>query len=122
MPPAPGSRSCGPTASISPPRSCSSSRAAGVSTPTLSGTTSSAPWAAEAGRARGSLRREHTHEHAAPAGPVELGEVHALPRAQLQAAVRQRHGDAAVSYTHLRAHETVLDLVCRLLLEKKKTQ
>ena len=30
--------------------------------------------------------------------------------------------DAPVSYTHLRAHETVLDLVCRLLLEKKKTQ
>ena len=28
----------------------------------------------------------------------------------------------AVSYTHLRAHETVLDLVCRLLLEKKKAQ
>ena len=27
----------------------------------------------------------------------------------------------AVSYTHLRAHETVLDLVCRLLLEKKQT-
>ena len=27
----------------------------------------------------------------------------------------------AVSYTHLRAHETVLDLVCRLLLEKKNT-
>ena len=27
----------------------------------------------------------------------------------------------SVSYTHLRAHETVLDLVCRLLLEKKKT-
>ena len=26
----------------------------------------------------------------------------------------------AVSYTHLRAHETVLDIVCRLLLEKKK--
>src|SRR5665811_2510921 len=26
----------------------------------------------------------------------------------------------AVSYTHLRAHETVLDVVCRLLLEKKK--
>ena len=30
-----------------------------------------------------------------------------------------RDGDAAVSYTHLRAHETVLDLVCRLLLETK---
>ena len=28
--------------------------------------------------------------------------------------------EEAVSYTHLRAHETVLDLVCRLLLEKKK--
>ena len=27
-----------------------------------------------------------------------------------------------VSYTHLRAHETVLDLVCRLLLAKKKKQ
>ena len=26
---------------------------------------------------------------------------------------------SSVSYTHLRAHETVLDLVCRLLLEKK---
>ena len=29
---------------------------------------------------------------------------------------------ASVSYTHLRAHETVLDLVCRLLLEKKKNK
>ena len=28
-------------------------------------------------------------------------------------------GTNAVSYTHLRAHETVLDLVCRLLLEKQ---
>ena len=27
-----------------------------------------------------------------------------------------------VSYTHLRAHETEADLVCRLLLEKKKPQ
>ena len=30
------------------------------------------------------------------------------------------HMPTAVSYTHLRAHETVLDLVCRLLLEKQK--
>src|SRR5664280_2874205 len=30
------------------------------------------------------------------------------------------HCVESVSYTHLRAHETVLDLVCRLLLEKKK--
>ena len=41
-------------------------------------------------------------------------------------AVQQHHrrrdfAHKAVSYTHLRAHETVLDLVCRLLLEKKKT-
>ena len=28
--------------------------------------------------------------------------------------------DKAVSYTHLRAHETPEHLVCRLLLEKKK--
>ena len=33
-----------------------------------------------------------------------------------------KYGLAAVSYTHLRAHETVLDLVCRLLLEKKNKQ
>ncbi len=32
-----------------------------------------------------------------------------------------RGGDAGPgSYTHLRAHETTLQLVCRLLLEKKK--
>ena len=32
---------------------------------------------------------------------------------------RKFHSYNAVSYTHLRAHETVLDLVCRLLLENK---
>src|SRR5665648_1197995 len=31
-------------------------------------------------------------------------------------------GSITVSYTHLRAHETRHDLVCRLLLEKKKTK
>ena len=31
----------------------------------------------------------------------------------------ETEGFNPVSYTHLRAHETVLDLVCRLLLEKK---
>src|SRR5450756_2922659 len=30
------------------------------------------------------------------------------------------HTTNSVSYTHLRAHETRHDLVCRLLLEKKK--
>ena len=34
----------------------------------------------------------------------------------------QRLSLTPVSYTHLRAHETVLDLVCRHLLEKKKKQ
>ena len=34
----------------------------------------------------------------------------------------KKHNIVAVSYTHLRAHETVLDLVCRLLLEKKKNK
>ena len=47
-----------------------------------------------------------------------------LPAAQnpeLKAELEAMRGAIeAVSYTHLRAHETVLDLVCRLLLEKKK--
>ena len=30
------------------------------------------------------------------------------------------HDSKAVSYTHLRAHETSLHLVCRLLLEKNQ--
>src|SRR5678810_434122 len=33
-----------------------------------------------------------------------------------------RYGYTPVSYTHLRAHETGRNLVCRLLLEKKKLQ
>ena len=33
-----------------------------------------------------------------------------------------KNWEEPVSYTHLRAHETVLDLVCRLLLEKKKNK
>src|SRR5665648_1245625 len=34
--------------------------------------------------------------------------------------MRQKPSTRTVSYTHLRAHETRHDLVCRLLLEKKK--
>ena len=42
-------------------------------------------------------------------------------RVQILTRVKIRNTQSnAVSYTHLRAHETVLDLVCRLLLEKKK--
>ena len=45
------------------------------------------------------------------AGPYELG--YAPRGAAFQQAM------TPVSYTHLRAHETELDLVCRLLLETK---
>src|SRR5665811_1088533 len=41
-------------------------------------------------------------------------------RGYYEKASRRSGVTGAVSYTHLRAHETVLDLVCRLLLEKKK--
>ena len=41
---------------------------------------------------------------------------------QLNARKDVLSGQEPVSYTHLRAHETVLDLVCRLLLEKKKNK
>ena len=44
-----------------------------------------------------------------------------MTRVPLEAATKSaKAAQAPVSYTHLRAHETVLDLVCRLLLEKKK--
>ena len=58
-----------------------------------------------------------------------LGELHPLPPEHRAILPGEQRGDDApgaeldrldpVSYTHLRAHETVLDLVCRLLLEKK---
>ena len=41
------------------------------------------------------------------------------PRNRRLPAIATEHRLEAVSYTHLRAHETVLDIVCRLLLEKK---
>ena len=41
-------------------------------------------------------------------------------RMKTEADLKKESKPRAVSYTHLRAHETVLDLVCRLLLEKKK--
>ena len=44
------------------------------------------------------------------------------PRLAVDRHLALLHGLEPVSYTHLRAHETVLDLVCRLLLEKKKQQ
>ena len=54
----------------------------------------------------------------------ELRETHLLPLASLLESIGAVSFEllviGAVSYTHLRAHETVLDIVCRLLLEKKK--
>ncbi len=42
--------------------------------------------------------------------------IHSLDRPSLLKEIAKQ----PVSYTHFRAHETVLELVCRLLLEKKK--
>ena len=53
------------------------------------------------------------------------GKVYINGRESLQLSDRERtairrQSIGTVSYTHLRAHETREDLVCRLLLEKKK--
>ena len=45
-----------------------------------------------------------------------------LSQGERGAALSPTLSQGAVSYTHLRAHETVLDLVCRLLLEKNNIQ
>ena len=52
---------------------------------------------------------------------ILMGEYHGSHQLSLftQAIIPPLHKSGSVSYTHLRAHETVLDLVCRLLLEKK---
>ena len=43
----------------------------------------------------------------------------AVPETRIIMLTMSDEEDDPVSYTHLRAHETVLDLVCRLLLEHK---
>ena len=55
-------------------------------------------------------------------GILNLGELQGawLGNRAVHAEILRDQVVKAVSYTHLRAHETVLDLVCRLLLEKKK--
>src|SRR5664280_3318921 len=50
----------------------------------------------------------------APQDPVFSSQI-LIPQQQLL--VHRPRNVGPVSYTHLRAHETVLDLVCRLLLE-----
>ena len=54
-------------------------------------------------------------------GHEERGARAETQRDQADEGSRPLLGHGPVSYTHLRAHETVLDLVCRLLLEKKKS-
>src|SRR5665811_275720 len=58
----------------------------------------------------------HTHEPTLPvpepAGPVKPP---VKPAESPQTPKKPHATPEAVSYTHLRAHETVLDLVCRLL-------
>eukprot|EP00831_Metopus_contortus_P082618 TRINITY_DN8976_c0_g1_i1.p1 TRINITY_DN8976_c0_g1~~TRINITY_DN8976_c0_g1_i1.p1 ORF type:complete len:350 (-),score=60.07 TRINITY_DN8976_c0_g1_i1:12-1061(-) len=50
----------------------------------------------------------------------QLGLAEKLQKAHKKTKKRINMVQQAVSYTHLRAHETSLHLVCRLLLEKKK--
>ena len=51
---------------------------------------------------------------------VPMGYVHGLPVGISFFGKAWSEPTLPVSYTHLRAHETVLDIVCRLLLENKK--
>eukprot|EP00658_Telonema_sp_P-2_P041457 TRINITY_DN29656_c0_g1_i2.p1 TRINITY_DN29656_c0_g1~~TRINITY_DN29656_c0_g1_i2.p1 ORF type:complete len:150 (+),score=53.26 TRINITY_DN29656_c0_g1_i2:115-564(+) len=60
------------------------------------------------------LQKMGLHEEAL----VHCSSAMSFPKHQNKAFFRQ--GQAPVSYTHLRAHETPEHLVCRLLLEKKK--
>src|SRR5664280_3166129 len=91
------------------------------------------PYASISGDARGHRERtpqsgpgrggpaEPAGDRRADRGPRGRAAVRPPPPARDRAVAREpAHRRGAVSYTHLRAHETVLDLVCRLLLEKKK--
>ena len=64
---------------------------------------------------RDSHRRRSTSEERS-SGPEEA--VAGIAETREDVAI----GVESVSYTHLRAHETVLDLVCRLLLENKNNK
>ena len=56
-----------------------------------------------------------------PIGSTSI-EPSSITIAQEHAGISKVSVAVPVSYTHLRAHETVLDIVCRLLLEKKKNK
>ena len=63
------------------------------------------------------IRRDLGQAAAAAAG-LEIPELAGSASSPWAARLRYAYAEAPVSYTHLRAHETVLDLECRLLLEK----
>ena len=60
--------------------------------------------------------RDRTKKQPEKHGMAGQHRLHVAVAANVQ--TEQSLDPRAVSYTHLRAHETVLDLVCRLLLEK----
>ena len=62
------------------------------------------------------LKRHLEHKHLGLDTPEATREALHILDKELQ------HYKGPVSYTHIRAHETVLDLVCRLLLDKKKNK
>ena len=86
--------------------------------------------AASAVTAGGAVRMPDLARRCAEAGHGGLSWMAGIPGSiggavRMNAGVRAgevegRHSLGSVSYTHLRAHETVLELVCRLLLVKKK--
>src|SRR5450756_2887478 len=53
---------------------------------------------------------------------LAIGRAAVIPKGRNQHKLRALTAAVPVSYTHLRAHETRHDLVCRLLLEKKKNK
>src|SRR5664280_1203426 len=63
-----------------------------------------------------SISLGHPQRTAAIIGSPSRSAQDAIPTWEVNATLLFR----SVSYTHLRAHETVLDLVCRLLLDKKQ--
>ena len=68
------------------------------------------------------LRRIHTLSHAAAARAILDAQDAIQPLVHRACGVAELSPSAIAAgpYTHLRAHATVLDLVCRLLVEKKK--
>ena len=69
-------------------------------------------------------RKKVDHLFVAVHGLRAIGPTPSLDTARQEAAIRLLYHlitTATAAYTHLRAHETLLDLVCRLLLEKKKS-